>query len=239
MTTKITNIEQLVGKQYVTNSDWFNPNRNCVAGFTLANILEVVNSSKGLVRVDDSMPYNSTPVKNYKSLDLTFQDMKNHLSMILKKRFEGFTGYIEAVIYNRKRVDIRYLSKEKDTDILKDYQLESIVAEGYSSFTRNNDKVVITDDIELIYNLLESVFADYFYDLQIDRFSETIKTETVNFPTVIISPSTRQGIQNQITMFNAENEPVGHLNAHNRSELKMYLELIGLVELAEEVALEN
>lgn len=210
--------KELVGKNILMNGDWFSPEH--IVQYEVEKITDVVNDR---IKTSQSAPYGSTNSTNINSLvnncgtlkkDLLerFDDKKLSLDTIIKVEF--FDNYKRFV-----RID----PVKRIEDMISNLVNQDFINNGF--FESKNILITKIVNIDLITKFIYNrMMSDWAYNVDLEPLLDPITTKNKDC-TVIVSPSSRLDIKNQITILK-DNEPIGHINCKTNEEVKSWLSIL-------------
>ncbi|UJS29033.1 hypothetical protein L2Z53_11875 (plasmid) [Macrococcoides canis] len=224
---KFENISELLGQEVLVDHDWFRPKSNSLGHYQWFNVNTIINSKKLVISED--VPYGSTNTRLLETIINNYDKLEEKINNRLYDKKE----YKDAAIIFIAKVDLNY-----GTRILVDYArryndediIKSLIDKGYKIIKKGTEMTIYSESVELLVKQLkiEKVFDKYFFELKnTPQFTTQKEAYSVDVGTVIISPSTRQGVLYQITLFKGE-KPYGHLNISSDKELNYWIDNLEL-----------
>ena len=196
--------KELVGKNILMNGDWFSPEH--IVEYEIEKITDVVSDT---IRTSQSAPYGSTNSTNINSLVNNSETLKKDLLKRFDNKKLSPDTIIKVEFFNNYKNFIRIDPVKRIEDMMSDVVNPKFIDDGF--FESENILITKIVNIDLITKFIYNrIMIDWAYNVDLEPLLDPITTKNKDC-TVIVSPSTRLDIKNQITIFK-DNEPIGHIN---------------------------
>lgn len=210
--------KELVGKNILMNGDWFSSKH--IVQYEIEKITDVVNDR---IETSQSAPYGSTNSININSLVNNCGTLKKDLLKRFDYKKLSLDTIVKIEFFDNYKCFVRIDTINRIEDMISDIVNQKFIDDGFFE----SEKILITKtvNIDLITKFIyDRMMIDWAYNVDLEPLLDPIKTKNKDC-TVIISPSSRLDIKNQITIFK-DNEPIGHINCKTNEEVKSWLSIL-------------
>lgn len=210
--------QELVGKNILMNGDWFSPKH--IVQYEIEKITDVVNDR---IKTSQSAPYGSTNSTDINSLVNNYETLKKDLLECFDYKKLSPDTIIKVEFFNNYKNFIRIDPVKRIEDMMSDVVNPKFIDDGF--FESENILITKIVNIDLITKFIYNrIMIDWAYNVDLEPLLDPITTKNKDC-TVIVSPSSRLDIKNQITIFK-DNEPIGHINCKTNEEVKSWLSIL-------------
>lgn len=210
--------QELVGKNILMNGDWFSPKH--IVQYEIEKITDVFSDT---IRTSQSAPYGSTNSTDINSLVNNYETLKKDLLDRFDNKKLSPDTIVKIEFFDNYKCFVRIDTINRIEDMISDIVNQKFIDDGFFE----SEKILITKtvNIDLITKFIyDRMMIDWAYNVDLKPLLDPIKTKNKDC-TVIISPSSRLDIKNQITIFK-DNEPIGHINCKTNEEVKGWLSIL-------------
>lgn len=210
--------QELVGKNILMNGDWFSPRH--IVQYEIEKITDVFSDT---IRTSQSAPYGSTNSTDINSLVNNYETLKKDLLDRFDNKKLSPDTIVKIEFFDNYKRFVRIDPVNRIEDMMSDLVNQKFIDDGFFE----SEKILITKtvNIDLITKFIyDRILSDWAYNVDLEPLLDPIKTKNKDC-TVIISPSSRLDIKNQITIFK-DNEPIGHINCKTNEEVKSWLSIL-------------
>ena len=210
--------QELVGKSILMNGDWFSPKH--IVQYEIEKITDVFSDT---IRTSQSAPYGSTNSTDINSLVNNYETLKKDLLDRFDYKKLPLDTIVKIEFFDNYKCFVRIDTINRIEDMISDIVNQKFIDDGFFE----SEKILITKtvNIDLITKFIyDRMMIDWAYNVDLEPLLDPIKTKNKDC-TVIISPSSRLDIKNQITIFK-DNEPIGHINCKTNEEVKSWLSIL-------------
>lgn len=216
---KLNGIGELVSTQVLVDHDWFMPSTDSLGHYQFYRVLDVINNDS--IVINEDVPYGSRNTRNMKTILNNYDRLKEHIEQRLNsKKLNSNNILFKAIVNYEFGTRIKYMSYSSNMDIVNE-----IIAHGFVINEKVNEMTIVTDSLDVLIEQLKEkfVFDSYFFEIT-NRNQFTITRQGIfsNGDKVIVSPSTRNGIMYQLTLFKND-LPYGHINIKSDEELNYWI----------------
>ena len=210
--------KELVGKNILMNGDWFSPEH--IVQYEIEKITDVVNDR---IKTSQSAPYGSTNSTDINSLVNNYETLKKDLLERFDNKKLSPDTIIKVEFFNNYKNFIRIDPVKRIEDMISDLVNQDFINNGF--FESKNILITKIVNIDLITKFIyDRMMTDWAYNVDLEPLLDPITTKNKDC-TVIVSPSSRLDIKNQITIFK-NNEPIGYINCKTNEEVKSWLNIL-------------
>lgn len=210
--------KELVGKNILMNGDWFSPEH--IVEYEIEKITDVVNDT---IRTSQSAPYGSTNSTSINSLVNNYETLKKDLSERFDNKKLSPDTIVKIEFFDNYKCFVRIDPIKRIEDMMSGFVNQDFINNGF--FESENILITKIVNIDLITKFIYNrIMIDWAYNVDLEPLLDPITTKNKDC-TVIVSPSTRLDIKNQITIFK-DNEPIGHINCKTNEEVKSWLSIL-------------
>ncbi|MDU2898016.1 MAG: hypothetical protein E7B88_04215 [Finegoldia magna] len=210
--------KELVGKNILMNGDWFSPEH--IVEYEIEKITDVVNDR---IETSQSAPYGSTNSTDLESLVNNYETLKKDLLERFDRKKLSPDTIVKIEFFDNYKCFVRIDPINRIEDMISDIVNQKFIDDGF--FESGKLLITKTVNIDLITKFIhDRILSDWEYNVDLEPLLDPITTKTKDY-TVIISPSPRLDVKNQITVFDG-NEPIGHINCKTNEEVKSWLKIL-------------
>ena len=210
--------KELVGKNILMNGDWFSAEH--IVQYEIEKITDVGND---WIQTSQSAPYGSTNSTDLNSLVNNYETLKKDLLERFDRKKLSPDTIVKIEFFDNYKCFVMIDTINRIEDMISDFVNQDFINNGFFE----SEKMLITKivNIDLITKFIyDRILSDWAYNVDLEPLLDPIKTKNKDC-TVIISPSSRLDIKNQITIFK-DNEPIGHINCKTNEEVKSWLSIL-------------
>ncbi|MFR6597930.1 MAG: hypothetical protein ACLURU_00230 [Finegoldia magna] len=210
--------QELVGKNILMDGDWFSPEH--IVQYEIEKITDVGND---WIQTSQSAPYSSTNSTDLNSLVNNYETLKKDLLERFDRKKLSPDTIVKIEFFDNYKCFVMIDTINRIEDMISDFVNQDFINNGFFE----SEKMLITKivNIDLITKFIyDRILSDWAYNVDLEPLLDPIKTKNKDC-TVIISPSSRLDIKNQITIFK-NNEPIGHINCKTNEEVKSWLSIL-------------
>ncbi|MBC9875612.1 hypothetical protein [Macrococcoides bohemicum] len=219
---KYNGIGELVSNQVLVDHDWFMPSTDSLGHYQFYRVLKVVSNNR--IVINEDVPYGSSNTRDMKSIINNYNKLKETIENRLnKKNISKEKLLFKATVNFNYGTRIKYESYSNNLDIVSE-----IIEKGYVVHEVADKLIIITDSIDILIEQFKEklIFDSYFFEItEKNQFTITRQGVSNNGDKVIISPSTRNDVKYQITLFKKD-LPYGHLNIKSDEELNYWIDTL-------------
>lgn len=210
--------KELVGKNILMNGDWFSAEH--IVQYEIEKITDVGND---WIQTSQSAPYGSTNSTDLNSLVNNYETLKKDLLERFDRKKLSPDTIIKVEFFNNYKNFIRIDPVKRIEDMMSGVVNPKFIDDGF--FESENILITKIVNIDLITKFIYNrIMIDWAYNVDLEPLLDPITTKNKDC-TVIVSPSSRLDIKNQITIFK-DNEPIGHINCKTNEEVKSWLSIL-------------
>ncbi|MDU2024796.1 MAG: hypothetical protein E6729_04485 [Finegoldia magna] len=210
--------QELVGKNILVDGDWFSAEH--IVQYEIEKITDVGND---WIQTSQSAPYGSTNSTDLNSLVNNYETLKKDLLERFDRKKLSPDTIVKIEFFDNYKCFVMIDTINRIEDMISDFVNQDFINNGFFE----SEKMLITKivNIDLITKFIyDRILSDWAYNVDLEPLLDPIKTQNKDC-TVIISPSSRLDIKNQITIFK-NNEPIGHINCKTNEEVKSWLSIL-------------